>query len=118
MVRKLLRPRTALVLAVGLLAALLGCTSSGDRFGPLRRLTNRPERTTEELKASVGWLDPDAQEAGRSTLRAEHVHAFAANARAAAKPPVPYPRKSVLVVSGGGAYGAYPAGVLVGWTAT
>src|SRR5262249_1149215 len=48
----------------------------------------------------------------------EDTLAFADRARAAAKPPVPYPKKNVLVVSGGGSYGAYPAGVLVGWTAT
>src|SRR4051794_5131265 len=117
MVRKL-RPRSALVLGVGLLAAVLGCAGPGavgDRLTPLRHLTNRPQRTTEELKASVGWLDPEAQEAGRSTLRAEHLLAFAEKARASVRPPVSYPRRTVLVVSGGGSYGAYPAGVLVGW---
>lgn len=112
--RKIARPRTALGLI--LLAVALGCTSSKSRFTPFDRF--RGERTTEELKASVGWIDPEAQEAGRSTIRTEDLLAYAERSRAAAKPPQPFPRKSVLVISGGGSYGAYPAGVLVGWTAS
>jgi hypothetical protein len=89
-------------------AAALGCAQRG----------GRGDRTAEELKASVNWLDPEAQEAGRSTIRPNDLLAFADKARAAVKPAVPFPKKSVLIVSGGGSYGAFPAGVLVGWTAT
>ncbi len=106
------------VLGTALLVILVGCSGPGERLGHFRRLTNRSDRTTEELKASVGWLDLEAQEAGRSTIRTEDLLAFAERSRAAVKPAVPFPRKSILVVSGGGSYGAYPAGVLVGWTAS
>ena len=113
--------RSALGLALLLAAAVIGCASPGavgDRVTPLKRLAGRGDRTTEELKSSVGWLDIEAQESGRSTIRPEHLLEFANKARAAVKPPVPVPKKHILIVTGGGSYGAYPAGVLVGWTAT
>ncbi|MBN9118950.1 MAG: patatin-like phospholipase family protein [Planctomycetes bacterium] len=114
MVRTFPRPGHALGLL--LVAVAIGCAGpSGlrDRFPWLGR-----PRDTEELKASVGWLDLEAQDAARGPLRPEDVLAFAERSRASVKPAVLYPRKAVLVVTGGGSYGAYPAGVLVGWTAT
>jgi predicted acylesterase/phospholipase RssA len=109
--------------ALGLFAAVaLGCAGPGavgERFVHFKRhLTGREGRTKEELRASIGWYDLEAQEAGRSAFRNEDLLAFAERNRAAVKPAVPFPRKTVLVISGGGSYGAYPAGVLVGWTAT
>ena len=121
MVRDRLRPGSFVALGLVLAAVALGCSSPssvGDRLTPLKHLALRGQRTPEELRASVGWLDVEAQDAGRSTLRTEDLLAFAEQARASRKPPVPFPRKSILVVTGGGSYGAYPAGVLVGWTAT
>ncbi len=120
MIHTFARPGPVLGLALVLLAAVIGCSGrgDGDRRGPLKRIGVRDERSEEELKASVGWLDTDAQEAGRSTFRPEDQLAFAERACAAVKPPVPFPKKSILVLSGGGSYGAYSAGVLVGWTAT
>ncbi|MCI0700322.1 MAG: patatin-like phospholipase family protein, partial [Planctomycetia bacterium] len=107
-------------IALVFLAVALGCAGPsrvGER-GSLLSCFGRGERSEEELRASIGWIDPEAQAAGRSVLRADELLAFANQARAARKPAVPSPRKSILVVSGGGAYGAYSAGVLVGWTAT
>ncbi|MBP3958656.1 patatin-like phospholipase family protein [Gemmata sp. G18] len=121
MVRTFTRPVSALGLALLLGAVVLGCagpSAVGDRLTPLKRLRSRDERTPDELKASVGWLDIEAQGAGRSTIRTEDLLAFAEKARTSTKPPVPFPKKHILVVTGGGSYGAYPAGVLVGWTAT
>ncbi len=118
MVQRPLSGRLVRALGLLLIAAAIGCAGPiglRDRFP---RLVGGRERTTDELKASVGWLDPEAQDAGRSTLRPEDLLAFAERSRASVKPPVPYPKKNILVVSGGGSYGAYPAGVLVGWTAT
>lgn len=118
MARKRLRPGPGSALGLLLVAAAIGCSGpgAGERRA-LRRVADRGGRTQQELKASVGWLDPEAQDAGRSTLHTEDLLAFAERSRAAVKPPVPFPRKTVLVVTGGGSYGAYPAGVLVGWTA-
>lgn len=101
------------ILAPVVLAVLIGCAG---RPAPLDWM--RGERTVQELKDSVYWIDPDAQEAGRSAVTAEDLLEFAARSRAAVRPARPFPRKSVLILSGGGSYGAYPAGVLVGWTAS
>src|SRR5262249_51123584 len=68
------------------------------------------------LRASAGWYDFAAQNAVQDTIRNEDLYAFAVQARAARKPTIPYQHKSILVITGGGSYGAYPAGVLVGWS--
>jgi predicted acylesterase/phospholipase RssA len=121
MVRKLLRPGPGIALGLILAAVALGCGGPGglgERLVHFKHLTGREGRTKEELKASVGWFDLEAQESGRSALHTDELLAFAERSRAAAKPAVPFPRKTVLIITGGGSYGAYPAGVLVGWTAT
>jgi hypothetical protein len=104
------RGRPGLLLALA--AAVLGCTNSGGvRQGPLRG-----DRSLEELQAAVGWSDPVAQAAGRSVVPTDELVEWAEKARAARKPAVPFPTKNILIISGGGVYGAYPAGVLYGWT--
>jgi hypothetical protein len=100
-------------LALATLAVLIGCAA---RRAPLDRL--RGGRSAQELKESVYWIDPNAQEAGRSAVTDQDLLDFAARSRAAVKPDKPFPHKSVLILTGGGSYGAYPAGVLVGWTAS
>lgn len=114
MFRTFVRPRPAGV-ALTLVAVLIGCHGAGDRGDRVRRLVGE-ERGTEELKAAVGWLDPEAQAAVRSVVRPDDLLAFADRVRAERRPPVPFPRKTVLVISGGGVFGAYPAGVLYGWS--
>lgn len=99
-----------------MLATALGCVRSGHLLDRVPNVLTR-KRSAEELKASVGWLDPEAQEAGRGALTTEQLLQFAERSRAAVKPPVPFPKKNVLIITGGGSYGAYPAGVVVGWTA-
>jgi predicted acylesterase/phospholipase RssA len=119
MIHVLVRPGPARALGLALVAAALGCAGPndlGDRLNQLRRAA-RGERSKAELRESAGWIDPEAQETGRSTLRTEHLLAFAERARADVKPPVAFPHRTVLVITGGGSYGAYPAGVLAGWTA-
>ncbi|QJW95960.1 patatin-like phospholipase family protein [Frigoriglobus tundricola] len=120
MVRTCLRPGPVVALGLVLVALVIGCASPGsigERRAPLRHLMGREARSPEELRASIGWLDIEAQDAGRGTITSKDLIEFAEQARATRKPPVPFPRKSVLIVTGGGSYGAYPAGVLVGWTA-
>jgi hypothetical protein len=111
MAGNLIRPRAIRALATR--AVLIGCAG---RRTPADLL--RGQRGVQELKDSVYWIDPEAQEAGRSAVTDQDLLEFAARSRAAVKPDKPYPRKSVLIISGGGSYGAYPAGVLVGWTAS
>src|SRR5687768_17308471 len=110
-------PRPLLAVGLVLIATVIGCGGPGGFRERFPQFGGR-QRTTEELKASVGWIDPQAQDDGRGVYNSEDLLTFAERSRASVKPPVQYPRKTVLVVSGGGSYGAYPAGVLVGWTAT
>ena len=120
MVRTFARPKTAAALGVVLVAVVIGCRGpdGGERTSLRERLTGPRERTKAQLKASVGWLDTEAQDAGRSPFRSEEMLEFAQQARQARKPAVSPPRKNILILSGGGSYGAYPAGVLAGWSAT
>ncbi|MFM8273803.1 MAG: patatin-like phospholipase family protein, partial [Gemmata sp.] len=115
MVTTFIRPRPAVGLALLLAAVALGCGGAGR--SPFKRVRER-DGAEQKLRASVGWLDVEAQAAGRGTTGPEDLLAFAEKSRAAVKPPVPLPKKNILLVTGGGSYGAYPAGVLAGWTAT
>ena len=45
-----------------------------------------------------------------------HLFALSENVRESQKPEVIPPKRSALILSGGGSYGAYTAGVLCGWT--
>jgi hypothetical protein len=112
MVGKLIRPGPIIGLGLIALATVIGCTGSG-RLG---RNPVQGERSIQDLRASAGWYDIDAQNAFRETIRTEDLAAFAAQSRAARKPATPVPQKNILILTGGGAYGAYPAGVLVGWS--
>lgn len=114
MVGKLIRPEPAIGLALVFLATAVGC-AGGSRFG---RDPLWGERSVAELRASIGWYDLPAQAAVQNTIRSEDLYAFSTQARAARKPDVPVSKKTILVVTGGGSYGAYCAGVLVGWSET
>lgn len=104
-VRRLDRP----VLGLALCAAVaVGCV--GGICPELR------ERSKDQLRAATGWMDPVAQNEIRGTIHPDELLRFAEKTRAARKPEVLPPRRTVLVISGGGAFGAYPAGVLCGWT--
>lgn len=108
------RSLAALVLLV--LAATIGCFSSdGDHR---HRRAREGERSVEELRRSSGWYDLEAQNAIHETISPKDLIEWAEKTRDLRKPAIPSPRKSILVVSGGGIYGAYPAGVLAGWSET
>jgi hypothetical protein len=112
MVGKLIRPGPLIVLGLVALATALGCVGSG-RSG---RDSGRSERSAEELRDSAGWYDLEAQAAIQGTVRSEDLYTFAAQARLARKPNIPVAKKTILVLTGGGSYGAYCAGILVGWS--
>jgi predicted acylesterase/phospholipase RssA len=106
-------------LALLSVAVALGCTGRDQtirdrlsRFGPL----DGSNRSPAELKEAVGWFDVSAQSAVRSVLEPDDLVKFGNEARAARKPAFPYPKRNILIISGGGVFGAYPAGVLYGWT--
>jgi hypothetical protein len=94
---------------VGLLVVLpFGC---GSASGPLRRLQTPAEAGLNTNNLIDPMAQPDADDLGNVD------HYFAAAERLRPPPPPPEtPRKSILCLSGGGAYGAFSAGVLCGWT--
>jgi predicted acylesterase/phospholipase RssA len=114
MVGKKLRSGPLIGLGLVFLAASLGCVGGGHSCPD----TYRCERSLEDLRASAGWYDVKAEEAVQDVIRPEDLFSFAKQARAARKPSVPVQRKSILIVTGGGCYGAYSAGVLCGWSET
>src|SRR4029453_13407800 len=99
-------------LALVALAAAVGC------FGTDREHHHHwardGERSVDELQRSSGWYDLEAQAAIHETVPPKDLIEWAEKARALRKPAVPSPRKSILIVSGGGIYGDHPAGALPG----
>jgi len=110
--RKVVRPRLFAGLVLLTLAAVIGCA---DRECRLLRSREAP-RSKDELRRSSGWYDLEAQAAILDTISPSDLLDWVAKARANAKPAVPSPPKNILAISGGGIYGAYPAGVIAGWT--
>jgi hypothetical protein len=102
--------------ALLVLAVAVGCFSAAGERHHRRALEG--ERSIDELHRSSGWYDLEAQSAIHETVSPKDLIEWAERTRAMRKPAVPSPKKNVLVVSGGGIYGAYPAGVLAGWTET
>lgn len=64
----------------------------------------------------VELIDPVGESDAASGLDMKDLYAVAERLRHERRPAVLPPVRNVLVLSGGGAYGAYSAGVLVGWT--
>lgn len=86
-----------------------GCAQLGDR------LTSFPSPTEAGLN-TPDLIDPPAQAEGDRLFDGRELHMVAERVREVARPPVLPPKRSVLVLSGGGNYGAYTAGVLAGWS--
>jgi hypothetical protein len=103
MLVRLVRPRLLVGLVLLALAMAIGCARDG-------------QRSQDELRRSAGWYDLAAQSEVRQTVPPNELLAWAAKARANTRPAVPSAPKNILVISGGGIYGAYPAGVLSGWS--
>jgi patatin-like phospholipase len=115
MLMKRLRRRVIAGLAPLVLAAAVGCLGDEHCF---RHGLSEPPRSVEELHRSLGWYDLEAQAAILDTVPPKDLLEWAEKARAIRKPAAPVPKKNILVISGGGIYGAYPAGVLAGWSET
>lgn len=109
MARGTRRFRSGVALAA-LAGVLAGCRTD---VGPILGRTPSPVRAglgTNDLVDPVGQRDADELGANATAF---------AQAEALRRRPTPeqLARRSVLCLSGGGAYGAYTAGVLCGWTA-
>ena len=101
-------PRTAVVAAV---------VAAGGCFGHTQELVHPPTPVKAGL-TPADLMDPAAEADAARLSSAESLYEMAERVRAEQRPAVLPPKKTVLALSGGGAYGAYSAGVLVGWTAT
>ena len=73
-------------------------------------------RALGELRDASRWVDPAVQDEVVSIVRTQELLSTAEQVRASRRPPMVYPKRSVLVLSGGGSYGAYCAGFLKGWS--
>lgn len=101
---KTTRTFTATAVASLLLALGSGCGN-----------LNSP-RALSELRDASRWVDPATQDSVVPVMTTPDLLEAAELVRASRRPPVPVPKRSALVLSGGGAYGAYCAGFLAGWT--
>jgi hypothetical protein len=88
------------------LAAAVGCV--GD-------WRNRPTPIQAGYNP-VELLEPVGEREAELQLDMKDLYLIAEQWRQARRPAVPPPERNVLVLSGGGSYGAYSAGVLYGWT--
>ena len=109
MSRRLCAARAALV-AVPMLA--LGC------FGRVEQYTRPPTPVSAGVKPSE-LVDRVAEADARRVLSDESLYQIAERVRKERQKAgaATAPQKTVLCLSGGGSYGAYTAGVLLGWTA-
>src|SRR4051812_12946702 len=64
----------------------------------------------------VELIDPIGEAKADHAWNMEDLYLLGERIRQSNKPAEMPPKRSVLVLSGGGAYGAYSAGILVGWT--
>jgi len=98
----------ALTLAIALSALGTGC------FGRFRQQPSPVKAGFNPVEV----LDPMGEAQGMQTWDMRDLFAMAERVRTEKKPAVLPPKRNILVLSGGGSYGAYSAGVLVGWTHT
>ena len=93
-----------MALALLVLAVAVGCFSAdGERH---HRRALEGERSIDELRRSLGWYDLAAQSEIQEIVSPKELFEWAERIRAMRKPAVPSPKKNVLIVSGGGIYGA------------
>lgn len=97
--------RIVFPVVVAVLLAGVGCSLSTDVATPNRMGINPAD-----------LVDPTAYGDGPPPPVMRDLFRVAEEIRAARRPAVIPPKKTCLVLSGGGAYGAYQAGILVGWS--
>jgi predicted acylesterase/phospholipase RssA len=99
--------------AAGTLLAALACAL------PAACLKSRqpPLSPTRAGIDTIDLIDPATQAEADRLLTTTDIYRLAEGVRRR-EPPAPGANRTVLCLSGGGSYGAYSAGVLVGWTET
>ena len=97
-----------LVAALGLTVSSMGCLSPTPTY----------DTPTAAGIDPADVFDPSANEPATEKVLIEGLNRVSNLVKTSYKPEVLPPKRSVLLLSGGGAYGAYSAGLVVGWTAT
>ncbi len=103
---------TRTLTAAGTLLAALACALPAACLRP-----RQPPSPTRVGLDTIDLIDPAAQAEADRLLPATDIFRLAEGVRRRG-PPAPGGCRSVLCLSGGGSYGAYSAGVLVGWSST
>jgi predicted acylesterase/phospholipase RssA len=98
--------RLVSLLLIVLLAACVGCGS---------RLLEPPSPIQAGYNP-IELIDPVGEADAEHGLDMKELYTIAERLRQERRPAVLPPQRNVLVLSGGGAYGSFSAGVLVGWT--
>lgn len=99
-------------------AAVLAALAAGTGcFGHAQQALRPPTPVAAGINPA-DLVDPTAEADARMLSNAVSLYQVAERIRVDNRPAVLPPKKSVLVLSGGGSYGAYSAGVVVGWTRT
>jgi predicted patatin/cPLA2 family phospholipase len=103
--------QSSCVVLLGTLVVTLGCQ------GPLRKKSQHPSVAGSGIY-SRDVYDLPAQAEAKALGNAETFAAVANEVRAKIKAAAPpgVPERNILCLSGGGSLGAYPAGVIYGWT--
>ena len=94
------------------LAAALAALATGGCLGRF----HQPPSPLQAGFNPVEVLDPEGEARAGQTWDMRDLFALAERVRSEKKPAVPPPKRNILVLSGGGSFGAYSAGVLVGWS--
>ena len=95
-------------LALGLATLAVGCIGTNPKY----------ETPTAAGIDPADVFDPTANEGATETLLIEGLNRVSTLVKKSYKPEELPPKRSILLLSGGGSYGAYSAGLIVGWTAT
>ena len=108
--RRILNSAAVILPSLLLCSLLVGC------FGQAKHMLAPPSPTVAGIKQSdLSDLTADSEAA--QLLDAKALFAVAERIRRERRPAKLPPKRSILALSGGGSYGAYSAGILVGWSA-
>lgn len=99
-------------------AAIAGCTGGSGPLANFRKRFDDSETPTQAGIIAGDIVDADAQDEAAHLLNVRKLVLRSQQMKEAAKPPILPKKRTTLAVSGGGAYGAYCAGYLYGWTQT
>ncbi|HEX4611469.1 MAG TPA: patatin-like phospholipase family protein [Urbifossiella sp.] len=111
-------PRSVVgIVIIGMLAVGVGCRGAGGPESPAQAGLNTRDLIDPAAQAESEELTPAGQlAAAAERLRKDRQEKLADQSKKEGGQAVIRPSRNVLCLSGGGSFGAYSAGVLVGWS--